>query len=177
MPKGASARRYAEAAFDLAKKQGQLDRWLSDLRTAAGILADPRLLMALENPKAPRAHKRQYVDSAFTVSLDPMVRNLLYLLADRGRIGLIGRIADEFASLYNREMGIVVAEVTTAVNLSDAQRQKVQNRLQQLTNAKQIDLRVHTDPRIIGGLIARVGDMLYDGSVRTRLSDLQERLN
>jgi F-type H+-transporting ATPase subunit delta len=176
MPRGASARRYAEAAFDLAKKQGKLDRWLSDLRTAAGLLADPRLLLALDNPKVPRARKRQYLDAAFTVTLDPMVRNLLYLLVDRGRTGLVGRIADEFAALYNREMGIVVADVTTAVALTEAQQRKVQERLQQLTNAKQIDLRVHTDPRIIGGLIARVGDMLYDGSVRTRLSELQERL-
>jgi F-type H+-transporting ATPase subunit delta len=177
MPQGASARRYAEAAFDLAKKHGKLDRWLSDLRTAAGILADPRLLLALENPKAPRARKRQFLDAAFTVTLDPMVRNLLYLLVDRGRVGLLGRIAEEFGNLYNREMGIVVADVTTAVDLSEAQRQKVQDRLRQLTGAKQIDLRVHTDPRIIGGMIARVGDMLYDGSVRTRLSELQERLS
>ena len=176
MPQGASARRYAEAAFDLAKKQGKLDRWLSDLRTAAGILGDPRLMAALDNPKAPRARKRQYLDSAFTVTLDPMVHNLLYMLVDRGRIGLIGRIADEFVSLYNREMGVVVAEVTTAVALSEAEQRKVREQLQRLTSARQIDLRMHTDPRIIGGLVARVGDMLYDGSVRTRLSELQERL-
>ena len=176
MPQGASARRYAEAAFDLAKKQGKLDRWLSDLRTAAGILADPRLMAALDNPKAPRARKRQYLDSAFTVTLDPMVHNLLYLLVDRGRVRLVGRIADEFVNLYNREMGIVVADVTTAVALGEAEQRRVRERLQALTNAQQIDLRLHTDPRIIGGLVARVGDMLYDGSVRTRLSDLQERL-
>jgi F-type H+-transporting ATPase subunit delta len=176
MPQGASARRYAEAAFDLAKKQGKLDRWLSDLRTAAGILGDPRLMMALDNPKAPRARKHQYLDSAFTVTLDPMVHNLLYMLVDRGRIGLIGRITDEFVSLYNREMGVVVAEVTTAVALSEAEQRKVREQLQRLTSARQIDLRLHTDPRIIGGLVARVGDMLYDGSVRTRLSELQERL-
>src|SRR5215204_6231583 len=121
MPQGASARRYAEAAFDLAKKQGKLDRWLSDLRTAAGILADPRLMAALDNPKAPRARKRQYLDSAFTVTLDPMVHNLLYLLVDRGRVRLVGRIADEFVNLYNREMGIVVADVTTAVALGEAE--------------------------------------------------------
>jgi F-type H+-transporting ATPase subunit delta len=177
MAQGSSARRYAEAAFDLAKKQGNLARWLSDLRTAAGILADPRLIAVLDNPKQPQARKRQFMDAAFTVTLDPMVRNLLYLLVDRGRVGLIPRITAEFVELYNREMGIVVADVTTAVDLNDAQKRKVQARLQELTGAKQIDLRVQTDPRIIGGLVARVGDMLYDGSVRTRLSELQERLS
>lgn len=177
MPQGASARRYAEAAFDLAKKQGKLERWLSDLRTAAGVLAEPRLVQTLESPKWPRERKHQLLDASFTVAIDPLVHNLLYLLVDRGRVGLIRRIVDEFVSLYNREMGIVVAEVTTAVTLDEAQQKKVEQRLRDLTGARQIDLRLHTDPRIIGGLVARVGDTLYDGSVRTRLSELQERLS
>jgi len=177
MPQGASARRYAEAAFDLAKKQGNLDRWLADLRTAAGVLANPRLVQTLESPKWPRERKRQLLDASITVAIDPLVRNLLYLLMERGRINLIQRLTDEFVQLYNREMGIVVADVTTAVALDAAQQKKVEQRLRDLTGARQIDLRVHTDPQIIGGLIARVGDMLYDGSVRTRLSALQERLS
>jgi F-type H+-transporting ATPase subunit delta len=176
MPQGASARRYAEAAFELAKKHNTLDRWLSDLKTAAGILADPQLLRTLENPKLPKARKRAQVDAAFPVSLDPLVKNLLYMLVDRERIGVLAQLRDAFTELYNRDQGIVVAEVTTAVDLDSAEQQKVEARLRQLTGAKRIDLRVHTDPRIIGGLIARVGDMLYDGSVRSRLNDLQERL-
>lgn len=177
MPQGASARRYAEAAFDLAKKHNALERWQSDLRTAAGVLANPRLVQTLESPKWPRERKRQLLDGALTVAIDPLVRNLLYLLVGRGRVGLIGRIADEFTSLYNREMGIVIAEVTTAVDLNEAQRKEVETRLRILTGARRIELRAQTDPRIIGGMIARVGDLLYDGSVRTRLSELQERLS
>ena len=177
MPQGASARRYAEAAFELAKKNNALERWLSDLKVAAGILADPKLLRTLENPKLPKSRKRAQVDAAFTTTIDPMVKNLIYLLVDRERIGVIEGIRDAFIELYNKDQGIVVAEVTTAIALNEAQQKKVEAQLQQVTGAKRIDLRVHTDPRIIGGLIARVGDMLYDGSVRTRLSDLQERLS
>jgi F-type H+-transporting ATPase subunit delta len=176
MAQGAVARRYAEAVFDLAKKSKSLDRWRSDLRTAAGILGDPRLIRVLEDPKIPRATKRKILDDAFTVSIDPLVHNLLYLLADRGRIGLVPRITDEFITMANREEGIVVANVTTAVALDEAQQKKVQDRLRQLTGAQKIDLRLNTDPRIIGGMIARVGDELYDGSVRTKLNELQERL-
>src|SRR3954454_14505061 len=99
MPQGASARRYAEAAFDLAKKQGTLDRWLSDLRTAAGVLADPRLMRVLTDPKVPKTRKRQILDGAFTVSVDPLVHNLLYLLADRGRLDQLGRIVEEFVAM------------------------------------------------------------------------------
>jgi F-type H+-transporting ATPase subunit delta len=177
MPQGASARRYAEAAFDLAKKQGKLDRWLSDLRVAAGVLADPRLQRILTDPKVSRLKKREILDGAFTVSVDPMVHNLLYLLADRGRLHQIGRIVDQFVELYNKDQGIVVANVTTAVPLDADQQKKLQDRLKDLTGAKQIDLRAQSDPRIIGGLIARVGDVLYDGSVRTKLAELQERLS
>jgi F-type H+-transporting ATPase subunit delta len=131
----------------------------------------------MDDPKQSRVRKRAFLDSAFTVSVDPMVRNLLYMLADRGRLGQIERIRDEFIEFYNRDQGIVVAEVTTAVALSEAQQKKVEDRLKQLTGAKKIDLRAHIDPRIIGGMIARVGDVLYDGSVRTRLQALQERLS
>jgi F-type H+-transporting ATPase subunit delta len=176
MAQGAVARRYAEAVFDLARRTKTLDRWRSDLRTASGILADPNLVRVLEDPKVPRATKRKILDDAFTVSIDPLVHNLLYLLAERHRIGLVPRIADEFIEMANREEGIVVAEVTTAVDLNDAQQKKVQDRLRQLTGAQKIYLHLHTDPRIIGGMIARVGDELYDGSVRTKLNELQERL-
>jgi F-type H+-transporting ATPase subunit delta len=110
------------------------------------------------------------------VTLDPLVKNLLYLLAERGRLGLVPRITDEFIAMANRQEGVVVAIVTTAVDLNATQQKKVQDRLQQLTGAEKIDLRLHTDPGIIGGMIARVGDELYDGSVRTKLNDLQERL-
>jgi F-type H+-transporting ATPase subunit delta len=176
MAQGAVARRYAEAVFDLAKKSKTIDRWRSDLRTAAGILSDPKLIRVLEDPKVPRAAKRQILDDAFTVKLDPLVQNLLYLLAERARLGLVPRITDEFVEMANREEGVVIANVTTAVALSEAQQKKVQDRLRQLTGAQKIDLRLNTDPRIIGGMIARVGDELYDGSVRTKLNELQERL-
>ena len=176
MAQGAVARRYAEAAFDLAQKSKNLDRWRSDLRTAAGVLADPKLIRVLEDPKVPRGTKRKILDDAFTVTLDPLVKNLLYLLAERGRLGLVPRITDEFVAMANRQEGVVVAVVTTAVDLNDTQQKKVQDRLRQLTGAEKIDLRLHTDPGIIGGMIARVGDELYDGSVRTKLNELQERL-
>lgn len=177
MPQGAAPRRYAEAAFALAREQGKLDRWKTDLRMAEGVLSDPNVLAMLADPNVSPEHKRQVIDSRLTVALDPGVRNLLYLLADRGRITSLARVVQEFVELANREQGIVVAAVTTAVPLDARGQQAVAERLKRLAGAKQVELHNSVDPAILGGIIARIGDELYDGSVRTQLTQLAERIS
>jgi F-type H+-transporting ATPase subunit delta len=176
MPQGAVARRYAEAAFTLARDSKNLDRWRTDLRMAAGVLSGPRLRALLEDPNTNSADKHKLIDGTFTVEIDKGVRSLLYLLADRHRFGSLQAIVDEFMQMANREQGIVVAEVTTAIPLDEKRQQEVAERLKRMAGAKQVELRNHVDPAIIGGLIARIGDELYDGSVRTRLAQLAERI-
>ena len=102
MAQGASARRYAEAAFDLATRQNTLDRWQTDLQRAAAVVATPDLMRLLDDPEVPRPRKHELLDATIAASVDPMVRNLLYLLADRNRLGLMPRIHDEFTAFYNR---------------------------------------------------------------------------
>ncbi|MGI8587914.1 MAG: ATP synthase F1 subunit delta [Chloroflexia bacterium] len=176
MPQGAVPRRYAEAAFALALEKGNLDRWRADLRMAAALLSDPKLAARLEDPSVHTGAKHKVIDSAFTVELDPGVHKMLYLLADRGRIASLPRVAEEFTAMANKEQGIVVATVVTAVPLDEKHERAVAERLKTLANAKQVELRNHVDPRIIGGIIARIGDELYDGSIRTRLAQLAERI-
>jgi F-type H+-transporting ATPase subunit delta len=177
MPQGAVPRRYAEAAFALAREQGKLDRWKADLRMAQGVLSAPNVLALLADPNVSEAHKRQVIDSQFPVALDPNVRNLLYLLADRGRITSLARVVDEFVEFANREQGIVVADVTTAIPLDARGQQAVAERLKRLAGAKQVEVRASVDPAILGGIVARIGDELYDGSVRTQLTQLAERIS
>ncbi len=78
--------------------------------------------------------------------------------------------------MYNRERGIVVADVTTAVPLDDAHRSRVEQQLSAITGGKTVQLRLHTDPSILGGMVARIGDELLDASVATRLATLAQRL-
>ncbi|HMA34897.1 MAG TPA: ATP synthase F1 subunit delta [Chloroflexia bacterium] len=177
MPQGAVPRRYAEAAFALAREQKQLDRWRTDLRVAAGVLSDPRLLAVLEDPSTSTVDKHKLIDGALTVAVDPGLRHLLYLLADRGRISRLQRVVDEFIAMANREQGIVVANVTTAVPLDAQHQQAVADRLKRIAGAQQVELRNQVDPRILGGIVAQIGDELYDGSVRTRLAQLAERIS
>ena len=107
--------------------------------------------------------------------MDDLAMNLLLLLLKRHRLALLPRILETYQELYNKEKGIVVADVTAAVPLDEAHRQQVADQLSRITG-KTIELRMHTDPRILGGLITRIGDELIDASVATRLAELGERL-
>src|SRR5690349_2276672 len=110
MPQGAVPRRYAEAAFVLAREKNKLDAWRRDLGLVAGILQNPQILAQLDDPARHMAEKRKLIDDALTVKIDPDVSHLIYLLTERGRITSLQRIVDEFIELANKEQGIVVAE-------------------------------------------------------------------
>jgi len=177
MPQGAVPRRYAEAAFELAREKGKLDRWRIDLSVAAAVLSNPRLLSLLDDPDTPVAEKRKMIDTALTVEADPDVLHLIYLLTERGRIGNLPRVAEEFIEMANREQGIVVASVTTAIPLDEKGQKDVEERIKRLSGAKRVEVRNQVDPSIIGGIVARIGDELYDGSVRTQLAQIAERIS
>jgi F-type H+-transporting ATPase subunit delta len=177
MPQGAVPRRYAEAAFVLARDKGKLDRWRSDLSVAAGILSNPQVLSRLDDPDRSPAEKRKLIDTALTVEMDPDVLHLLYLLADHARLGNLSRVAEEFVEMANREQEVVVASITTAIPLDAKGQKDVEDRIKRLSGAKRVEVRNRVDPNIIGGIIARIGDELYDGSVRTQLAQIAERIS
>jgi F-type H+-transporting ATPase subunit delta len=174
--RGAAARRYAQAVFDIAKEEGSLDRWLADLKTLAGLFGNQETIDLLEDPKITRDAQYKIVDDIVSkVNVNPLSGNFIKLLVERHRLESLPRIVEIFEDLYNREKGIVVADVTTAVPLDDARRKEVADRLATITG-KTVELRTHTDPSILGGIIARIGDELIDASVATRLALLAERL-
>ncbi len=175
--RGGASRRYAQAIFDLAKANGSLDRWLSDLKVINGVFGTERAVSALENPKLTEADQRKIVNDLIPKQLlEPLSTNLLLLLIKRDRLGLLPRIMEIYQGMYNKEQGIVVADVTTAVPLDETHKQRVAEQLSALTGGKTVELRMHQDPSILGGIIARVGDELLDASVASRLAGLAERL-
>ncbi len=174
--RGAAARRYAQAAFQIARETNGLDRWLNDLKKINSIFGSPSVASLVQNPRVTDDEKRQVIERLLPAgTVDPLVTNLLMLLARRERLTMLPRIVEVFQELYNREKGIVVADVTTAVPLNDAQQRGVAERLARITG-KTVQLHVHHDPRILGGMITRIGDELIDASVSTRLAQLAERL-
>src|SRR5690349_2974667 len=130
----------------------------------------------LEDPKlTPDAQNKIVDDLISKVQIEPLVGNFIKLLVQRGRLTSLPRIVEIFGEMYNREKGIVIADVTTAVPLDEAHRNEVADRLAKLTG-KSVELRMHTDPKILGGIVTRIGDELIDASVASRLAQLAERL-
>ena len=175
MIKGATARRYAQAVFEISQEAGRVDRWRDDVRTIAEYLGNRRLLFVLGEPKIPYARKELILRDLLVDKVQPEALNLALLLVERGLAELAPRISQEFERLYNDYRGQAEAQVTTAVPLDDDLRQQIAGQLQALTG-KRILLRERVDPAILGGAIARVGDTLIDGSLRRRFQLLRQQI-
>ena len=174
--RGAAARRYAQAALEIARENNTLDRWLSDLKTLSGVFGAPEVVSLIEDPKLTEDDQRKIVERLIQPGVvSELAMNLLHLLVKRHRLGSLPRIAEVFQELYNKEKGIVVAEVTTAVPLNDENKRRVAEQLSRITG-KTIELRLREDPSILGGMITRIGDEVIDASVASRLAELTDRL-
>jgi len=170
-----AARRYAEAAFQLATRDRAVDAWRRDLGTAATMLGDERVARLIEDPSRPFADRSEIVDRLLRKRVRPAVANLVRLLARRGRLDLIAAVSAEFGRLVNIERGIVTAIVTAAAPLRKDELAAVDKRLRAMTG-KTVELEVRVDPDLIGGLTVRLGDRLIDASVRGRLERLRDQL-
>lgn len=174
--RGAAARRYAQAVIDLAKNSGKLDEWRQDLSNLNSVFGSERAVSALEDPKLTDEARTKIIDGVFTKQkVSPLAVNFLKLLAHRHRLALVPRIVEIFEEMYNKEKGIVVAQVTTAIPLDEAHQKRVADQLARITG-KQVQLSMKTDPSILGGIITQIGDELIDASVASRLAALAEKL-
>ena len=169
-----AAKRYAQAMASLAKEKGTLDAWQADLAALTELLSNEDADNFFANPNVTDAQKRQVIESVLA-SGQPDARNLALLLLERGKIGLIPEVHQLFTDARLAERGIAVAEVTTAEPMDNQEQEFVRDRLRRLIG-KEIELRTRTDPSIIGGIVARVGDQLIDGSVVAQLRRLRARL-
>jgi F-type H+-transporting ATPase subunit delta len=171
------ARRYAQALLDLGSELGSLDAIVDEIGAAADaweVSADFR--NAIENPLvAHDAKKAVVVDLAERIGASATTRSTLLLLVDRRRMKTLPYIARTLRELGDARKGVVRAEVTTAAPLSDAYYAKLQAKLEKMTGAR-IVLDKKIDPDLIGGVIARIGDRIFDGSLRTRLQTMRSAL-
>ena len=168
------AKRYAQAVFEIALGRKELDRWQSDLRKIASLGEDAVLIAWLENPKF-RFDDKVRLLSEQLGDVTPLALNLVYLLAARGRLGMIGEIADEYQRLLDSYRGIEPAEVITAVPLDDEDKLRLGERLGAVVG-KKVVVKPEVDPSLIGGFIARIGGKLLDGSTRSKLEVLKREL-
>jgi F-type H+-transporting ATPase subunit delta len=174
MARKTNPRRYARAAFEIAQENHELDKWLGDLQQLAAIAGNASFLAAMESLKISTADKAQLLKETLR-SVGPLAVNLALLLVEKSSFGLIGEIAAEYKVMLNKERGIEEAEVITAVPLDDYDREKMETSLGSITGSK-IELKTVVDPGILGGVIARVGGRLLDGSTRSKLAALKRNL-
>jgi F-type H+-transporting ATPase subunit delta len=171
MAKTVSARRHAQAVFQIALEKKELERWQADLETVDNALKDPQLVGLLENPKFPFGEKEKILQSILS-GISPIAINLVYFLVAKNRLRILANLVAEYKRLLNAYYGRETAEVTTAVPLSDEEKERLQERLARVTGKKLV-LTTQVDPGIMGGVVAKVGDKLIDSSVRTRLLELR----
>jgi len=174
MAKKTYARRYSQAVFNIARERNELDRWQSDLKKIATLTEDAKFVALLENPKV-RFEEKAKLLSGWLGDINPLALNLVYLLVTRGRLGMVGDIADEYQRLLDSYRGIEQAEVTTAIPLDDEDRRKLEERLGAVVG-KKVVVKPRVDPGVVGGIVARVGGKLLDGSTRARLMALKKAL-
>ena len=174
MPVAASAKRYAQAVFEIAREQNTFDQWLADLARLATLAEDPSFQLIMASPRVRIDQKTEILQERLE-GVSPLARNLAQLLVVKGRVEIIPALLQECRRLVDTHRGVVHARVTTAVPLEPAAEEAVARQLAQLTG-KQIVLTAEVDPRIVGGLVARLGDTLIDGSTRGRLENLRREL-
>jgi F-type H+-transporting ATPase subunit delta len=166
---------YANALFEAARDQDKLDAVREQLQQVVEAEAQvPELRELLRNPQLdPRARAAAIED--VLGDAEELLRNFLLVLADKGRTGQLEEIARELERLIARHEGIVHAELTTAVELSDEDARKLLDQIEQASGRK-VEAKRSVDPDLIGGIVLQVGSYRLDASVRGRLERLRRQL-
>jgi F-type H+-transporting ATPase subunit delta len=177
MVTGSIARRYAKALFSLALEGDRAETWSDALLALKdAVQGSPELRDVLENPVYSREQRRAVVGRlAGALALDPEPTNLLALLADRNRLGHLAAVVDHFRDLADAHLGRIRATVTSAVPLGEDAAQAIALRLAANARAKVL-LDLAVDPDLLGGVVAQVGSLVFDGSLRTQLEALRRKL-
>jgi F-type H+-transporting ATPase subunit delta len=170
-----AARRYAEAAFECAERDGSIEEWGADLTVVAALIGEEHVMRVVDDPSRPFAERQSTVDRLLGKRVHPPARNLVRILSERGRLELVPQIAAEYRRLLKKHKGIVTATVTSAAPLTDDETKAIERRLREMTGAE-VEIEPVIDESLIGGLTVRVGDQLYDSSVRGRLERLRNEL-
>jgi len=177
MSSRASAARYARALLDVVIREGNPEQVEQELSAFAGLFAgNPELQKALTNPAVPVTAKRAVIEALVSrAKPSPALGKLMLMLADRERLALLPDLAAVYRERLMEHRQIVRADVTTAVPLTPDRVAQFETRLATATG-RRVMLTTSVDPSLIGGAVARVGSIVYDGSIATQLAKMRVRL-
>ena len=168
---------YANALADVALQQGAAEPVLKQLNDFAGAYAESaELRNFLASPAVTSKEKHAVAEKLSTrLGASKILRNFLFLLVDHHRTLMIPELAEAFSAVIRERQGIAEAEVTSAVELNDAQKKNLGQSLEKKTG-KKIEAKFAVDKGLLGGVVVRIGDTVYDGSLRHRLNEMRAKL-
>jgi F-type H+-transporting ATPase subunit delta len=171
------ARRYAEALADVAIAHNQVDQIDHEVRVFAETIGSTGELHDLfASPIVSLSDKRRVLDALIDrVAVGQMTANLLRTMLSHYRLHYLAAVYEQFRREMNERKGLVVAEVTTASEVGASEQERLGITLEKMTG-KRVEFKFRTDPSLIGGVVTRIGSVVYDGSVRTQLREINERL-
>ena len=177
MSANAIARRYAKALVQLGAEEGAVDKFHGELTGVEAVFAaHPELGAIFSNPAYGIEAKRAILDDLINkMGLSATPRNFLLLLLERSRIGCLSPIIASYSTLADELSGVVRPTVTSALPLNDGQVAEIKSALEKNTGRK-VQLKVSVDSSLIGGLVTKIGDKVFDGSVKTQLTRIEDIL-
>jgi F-type H+-transporting ATPase subunit delta len=178
MVTGSLARRYAKAVFDIGNAQGDLTKLGQDIRSLAKAMRESKELdTALSNPAIRRSDRRKVIDGLLkSIGVQTASRNLVYLLLEGERMASLPGISRALDEMIEAKAGRVTAEVISAKPLDPSQLSQINAALEKVSG-KKVSITTRQDPELLGGVVAKVGDTVYDGSIRTQLRTLRDELS
>jgi F-type H+-transporting ATPase subunit delta len=172
------AYRYARSIMELSRDRGLLDATQDDMLLVANTCNESReLQVLLKSPVVKGDKKARILERIFEGKVGAITSTFMGILVRKGREALLHHVALAYTALYKLDKGIVIAEVVSAVPLSEAARAKVQALAEKQHPGKTIELKEKVDTDLIGGLSIRIGDEQYDGTVSRRLADLRREFS
>ena len=167
-----SGQRYAQAIFELAQENEQLEQWDQELRLAADVLEDEEFALFLSHADVPQERKITAIEEVLSES-HPLVRNLVSLLVNRGGVSAMRDVQEGYGRLLDDHLGRQRVEVTTAVALEPVELERITEFVAQLVG-REVVISASVDESILGGLIVQIGDQLLDGSAAAGLERMRQ---
>ena len=171
------ANRYARAFFKIAGEEQRYEQYARELGRFSALLKESKSLGEfMANPIFARSNKKIVVEALLAkLDVSPLTANFLKLLVDKRRIGILSDIEGCYRDLVDNALKKVPVTVKTAFPLTGELASRLQKGLEGLTG-KRVEMTVQEDPTLLGGIVVRVGDTLYDGSIKTQLSNIRNLL-
>lgn len=169
---------YGDALFDVAVESGRLDDFLNEAKMVKDLfVANEDLVKLMNHPKVPKEEKVTLLENCFSNGISGELLGTLRLMVMKDRSSDMEEVLDYFITRVKEYKNIGLATVTAAMELSDAQKEKIRNKLLETTNYVEFEITYVVDPSLIGGMVIRIKDRVVDSSIKSKLTTLSRELS